>query len=101
MPSAIIARLGFIVVLLVCASVDARAGWDDCRRVACGPFPDYVYVYDHSAGPTWTSNGWSYRPVGVYHPAPVLLAPPPLVRVPVAPVLRAPAPPVPAPAPLK
>jgi hypothetical protein len=33
--------------------------------------PEPAYVYDHSAGPRWTSNGWSYPPVGAFYaPAP-------------------------------
>ena len=72
----ITARIGLLLALLVGGSTSASAWWDRCD---CEPYDNYgpapVYVYDHNKGPTWTSNGWSYPPVGVYYPIPVPRAP--------------------------
>lgn len=71
MPYSIAARIWLPLALVVCGSAHASAWWDRCE---CQPYGVYgpapVYVYDHSKGPTWTSNGWSYPPVGVYYPVP-------------------------------
>jgi hypothetical protein len=67
------AALKFTVAIMTAtmaiAWAAAAGGWDhDDRWIQPAP----VYVYDHRGGPTWTSNGWSYPPVFVYYPRPVI-----------------------------
>lgn len=76
MSNLIAARIFLALALFVGGSVGASAWWDRCDGQPpgyCAPAP--VYIYDHSTGPTWTSNGWSYPPVGAYYPIPVPYAP--------------------------
>ena len=76
MPCSKTARITLALAMIVGGSASTSAGWDRCD---CEPYgyygPPPVYVYDYSAGPTWTSNGWSYPPVGVYYPIPAPYAP--------------------------
>lgn len=74
MSRRIAARMSLALAMIVAGTAGASAwGWDRCgcdddRYGYYAPGP--VYVYDHSRGPTWTSNGWSYPPVGVIYPVP-------------------------------
>jgi hypothetical protein len=87
----------FVMALMLsgASSVSALAWWDRCN---CEPAPYYpippAYVYDHRVGPSWSANGFSYPPVGVYYP--ITIAPPPYaapyrIDYPLAPPPRAPA----------
>jgi hypothetical protein len=80
MPCSIAARICLpLALLLIAGSAPASAWWDRCGCCGCEayvPPPPPVYIYDHSKGPTWTSNGWSYPPVGFYYPS-VVPPPPP------------------------
>ncbi|HET6926070.1 MAG TPA: hypothetical protein VFI48_04375 [Hyphomicrobiaceae bacterium] len=62
-------------------SPSALAWWDrcNCQPSAVYPVPP-AYIYDHTAGPSWSANGWSYPPVAVYYP--VTIAPAPYVAAP-------------------
>ncbi len=73
-------------IFLLGAAGSAVAGGDWCdgappgsdRCFAAAP-PVYVFGYDYSAAPRWTSNGWSSpptRPVPVPPPGPFYYAPP-------------------------
>jgi hypothetical protein len=76
MSYSIAARICLALGLIAGGGTGAFA-WSD--RCDCEPYVYYgpapVYVYDHSTGPTWTSNGWSYPPVGAYYPIPATHAP--------------------------
>jgi hypothetical protein len=66
---------------LLCAVAPAAAGGEWCELGPCGlpPSPVYVFGYDYSAAPRWTSNGWSSpptRPIPVPPPGPFYYAPP-------------------------
>jgi hypothetical protein len=72
----ILRRIGLALLLSGAGSASALTWWDrcNCQPAAFDPLPP-AYVYDHSVGPTWSANGWSYPPVGVYYP--VTIAPVP------------------------
>jgi hypothetical protein len=74
-------RIGLALTLLGAGSSSAFAWWDrcNCQPSAFYPVPP-AYIYDHTVGPTWSANGWSYPPVGVYYP--VTIAPAPYVAAP-------------------
>jgi hypothetical protein len=69
------------LALVGTSSPSAMAWWDrcNCQPSAFYPVPP-AYIYDHTAGPSWSANGWSYPPVGVYYP--VTIAPAPYVAAP-------------------
>jgi len=73
-------------LLLLGAAAPAAAGGEWCNPALRGPEAcavpppsGYVFGYDYSAAPRWTSNGWSVpptRPVPVPPPGPFYYAPP-------------------------
>jgi hypothetical protein len=73
-------------LLLAGAVAPAAAGGERCDPAVPGfepchlpPPAVYVFGYDYSAAPRWTSNGWSSpptRPVPVPPPGPFYYAPP-------------------------
>jgi len=73
--------LALALALVGASSPSAMAWWDrcNCQPSAVYPVPP-AYIYDHTAGPSWSANGWSYPPVGVYYP--VTIAPAPYVAAP-------------------
>ena len=73
--------LALTLALVGASSPGAMAWWDrcNCQPSAVYPLPP-AYVYDHTMGPSWSGNGWSYPPVGVYYP--VTIAPAPYVAAP-------------------
>ena len=75
-------QIALALALTGAGSTSVLAWWDRCN---CQPpafyAPPPAYIYDHTTGPSWTANGWSYPPVGVYYPVPT---PPALVAAPYA-----------------
>jgi len=69
------------LALVGTSSPSAMAWWDrcNCQPSAFYPVPP-AYINDHTAGPSWSANGWSSPPVGVYYP--VTIAPAPYVAAP-------------------
>jgi len=84
----LLSRFVMAILLSGASSASAPAWWDRCNcQAPFGPIPP-AYVYDHSAGPSWSANGWGYPPVAVYYPvtiAPLPYAAPYRVDYPLAP----------------
>ena len=73
-------QIALALALTGAGSTSVLAWWDrcNCQPPAFYP-PPPAYIYDHTTGPSWSANGWSYPPVGVYYPVPM---PPALVAAP-------------------
>jgi len=81
MARTLLRRIALVLALLGASGSSAMAWWDrcNCQPSAFYPVPP-AYIYDHTAGPSWSANGWSHPPVGVYYP--VTIAPAPYVAAP-------------------
>lgn len=74
MARTLLRRIALVLALLGASGSSAMAWWDRCKPSAFYPLPP-AYIYDHTGGPSWSANGWSSAPVGVYYPVTILPAP--------------------------
>jgi hypothetical protein len=76
MARTLLRRIALVLALLGASGSSAMAWWDrcNCQPSAFYPLPP-AYIYDHTGGPSWSANGWSSAPVGVYYPVTILPAP--------------------------